>query len=138
MNRFRHLTSPKNLNSNELTIEMRTTELTQGDWVGKSSYHDFNNCSSRGALPNRLAAGSRWALIAMYLAKTSALFGYTIFFPFPSHPVLSQRLYEDSSYPFIPVDMARGQAKPNIKNSRRQPSISKGQGEVFGVRTSSV
>ena len=29
MSRFRHLTSPKNLNTNELTVKMCTTELTQ-------------------------------------------------------------------------------------------------------------
>ena len=37
----------------------------------------------------------------MRLVKLFTLYGYTIFFPFPLHPVLSQRLYEDISYPFI-------------------------------------
>ena len=67
----------------------------------------------------------------MHLAKTFALFGYTIFFPFPSHPVPSQRLYEDISCPFIPVDMARSQAKSNIKNKRRQLPVLKDQGGVL-------
>ena len=32
MNRVRHLTSPDNLNSNKLTVKMRTTELAQEGW----------------------------------------------------------------------------------------------------------
>ena len=35
--------------------------------------------------------------------------------------------------PLIPVDMARGQAKSNIKNNGRQTPVLKDQCEVFGV-----
>lgn len=35
----------------------------------------------------------------------------------------------------MPIDMARNQAKPNIKNNRPVPEV---QGELFGVRTSGV
>lgn len=41
-------------------------------------------------------------------------------------------------YHLIPINMARGQAKSNIKNDRRLPPEPKDQGEVFGIRTSGV
>ena len=67
----------------------------------------------------------------MHLAKTFALFDYTIFFPFPSYSVSSQRLYEDISCLFISVDMAHGQGKSNIKNKGRQIPGLKDQGGVL-------
>ena len=67
----------------------------------------------------------------MHLVKTFALFGYTIFFPFPPHPVPSQRLYEDVCCLFVAFDMARDQAKSNIKNKARQSPALKDQGGVL-------
>ena len=136
MNRVRHLNSPKNLDSAGLTVRMRATKLTQEGWAGKSFYHGFLRQKiiakklHRGALPKRLVAGSKWALIAMHLAKTFWLFDYITFFPSPSHRVPSQRLYENTSRPSILVDMARGQAKSNNKNKGRQLPVLKDQGEV--------
>jgi len=71
----------------------------------------------------------------MNLAKTFAPFSHTIFLPIPSHPVPSQRLYEDISCPVIPVEMAGGQVKSNTKKNGRQPLILKDQGEVLGAYT---
>ena len=51
---------------------------------------------------------------------------------------LATPLYEGISCPLIPVDMACGQAKSNIKNTGRQPSVLKDQGEMFEVCISGV
>lgn len=50
MNRVRHLTSLKNLNSKEFTVEMRSTKLAQEGLAWKSSYHDFLKKLHQGVL----------------------------------------------------------------------------------------
>ncbi len=72
----------------------------------------------------------------MNLAKTFAPFSHTIFLPILSHPVPSQRLYEDISCPVISVDMAGGQAKSKTKKNGWQPLILEDQGGVLGVYAS--
>ena len=98
MNRVRHLTSLKNLNSKEFTVEIRSTKLTQEGSV-------------KGCSPKQASCE-----IANRHASCRALWLHHLLSIFPPHPAPSQRLYEDISCPFIPFDMARGQAKSNIKN----------------------
>ena len=58
------------------------------------------------------------------------------------NPIVIFFLFHTSGYikvcHLIPINMARGRAKSNIKNNRRQPPESKDPGEVFRVRTSTV
>lgn len=71
----------------------------------------------------------------MHLAKTFRAIDHTIFYRTLLQLHTSGYI---KVYHLIPIDMARGQAKPNIKNNLRQPPILKDQGEVFGVRTPRV
>ena len=50
MNRVRHLTSLKNINSKKFTVGIRSTELTQEGLAGKSSYHGFLKKLHQGVL----------------------------------------------------------------------------------------
>ena len=81
-----------------------------------------------------IKGGKRVFSAAGILLRLSRSSGYTIFFPVPSHPISNQQLQGSISCTLIPVDMARGQAKPNNKNYGRQPPVPKNQGEIIQRR----
>ena len=84
------------------------------------------------AVPGRASSERGAHCLSSWIAKTCAFFDYTIFFPIPSHPLPTRRLYEGISCPLIPVDMAHGQAKSKIKNNGRQPPVLKDQVKYSG------
>lgn len=58
------------------------------------------------------------------------------------NPLVTFFLFHTSGYikvyHLIPINIARGRVKSNIKNNRRQPLEPKDPGEVFRVRTLTV